>query len=98
MRKKPDGWHQKDVHHIVWQCNKEFNTNSDVNKIVVDKIKHKALNTLVNDGQTPKRQLYILFTEWWYPVLSDTVRGEILKILDMTDNEFYIKWLLKKWK
>ena len=98
MRKKPDGWHQKDVHHIIGQCHKEFNTNNSVNKIIVDKSKHKALNTLVNDKQSPKEQLYVLFTEWWYPVLSDTVRGEILKILDMPDNEFYIKWLLKKWK
>lgn len=98
MRKRPDDWHKKDVHHIVWKCNKEFCTDNSINKIIVDKAKHKALNTLVNDWQTPKKQLYILFTEWWYPVLSDTIKNQILEILNTPDSEFYIKWLLKRWK
>lgn len=95
-RNRPANWHKKDIHHIIGKCNKWFNTNAKINKIIVDKTKHEALNTLVNDHQTPKQQLYILFTERRHPVLSPAIISKLLDILNTPDEEFYVQEVLKQ--
>lgn len=41
-------WKGRDIHHIVGQCNrKRANVEERINKMVVERTKHEAYNTLV---------------------------------------------------
>lgn len=92
MNKKKQWRNKKNLHHIVWQCNRWYlNVDIPENKIIVDIIKHDALNCLVWSHQSPKEQLDILYHSWWFNVLSQRVRSQLEKILNLSDEDFYIK-------
>ena len=60
-------------------------------------MKHRALNTLVNDKQNPQEQLGVMY-DIRKPVLSNTVRDIIETLLMMERVDFYQSNLIKKKK
>lgn len=100
-------WHNKnhnpdrfncDVHHIVWRCCSSWaNVEDETNKMLLSVMKHRALNTLVNDKQNPQEQLWVMY-DIWKPVLSNTVRDIIETLLMMKRVDFYNPKLIKKKK
>lgn len=90
-------WREKNLHHIIWQKNRrDFNVDLQTNKIIVDKIKHEALNTLMIENQDPQSQLSVMKEERWNNVLSDVAKQLLEELICMDRNEFYKKWLVKK--
>ena len=82
-------------HHIVWRMNRiQYNTNEDINKVLINDRKHQALNRLVWDKQSPHEQLKLML-EIREPVLSDVVREELYAILSLPRWEFYQDCLVK---
>ena len=91
----------KSLHHIIWKCNRqEYNTNEDVNKIIINDRQHVALNKFFNQNQSPHEQLKQCM-EIWEPVLSEAVKAELYAILSLPRELFYKEELVKKkykWK
>lgn len=84
----------KDVHHIISRKNKKFNIKEDDNKITIFRRTHVALNNLFWDKQSPKEQLRMML-DIWKTALSENVRQQLYDILDLSDELFYNKTLLK---
>lgn len=86
----------KSVHHIVWKMNRvQYNTNADINKVLIEDRKHQALNRFFLDKQSPHEQLKEM-VKLWEPVLSDVVREELYAILSLPRWAFYQPELVKK--
>lgn len=87
-----------DKHHIIGKnCKSRAYVEDDTNKMLLSVMKHRALNTLVNDKQNPQEQLGVMY-EIWKPVLSNTVRDIIETLLMMERVDFYQSNLIKKKK
>lgn len=84
----------RDVHHIISRKNKKFNIKEDDNKITIFRRTHVALNNLFWDKQNPKEQLRMML-DIWKTALSEDVRQQLYDILDLSDELFYNKTLLK---
>ena len=86
----------KSEHHIIWRMNRiQYNTNEDINKILLNDRRHQALNRFYNQAQSPHEQLKTML-EIWEPVLSDVVREELYAILSLPRWAFYKEELVKK--
>lgn len=90
---------EKDIHHIMGKCNKaKYNVGIDENKVKISRREHIALNNFFKDKQNPREQLIKIF-ELVKPILSNEVKEELIRVLyEMSDEEFYIKELLKDGK
>ena len=87
-----------DVHHRIGVCNRSrANVQDETNKMLMTVMRHRALNTLVNDKQSPQEQLEVMY-EIWKPVLSETVQQIIENLLEMERVDFYQSNLIKKKK
>lgn len=58
-------------------------------------LKHRALNTLVNDKQSPQEQLGVFYHTIWKPVLSKEVCQTLEALLTMEKKDFYKQELIK---
>lgn len=89
----------KSLHHIMGKMNRlKYNTNIELNKVLISDREHKALNAFFKDKQNPRDQLIKVF-ELVKPVLSKGVKEELYTILYECDDEmFYIPELLKWYK
>ena len=55
-----------DTHHIIGKCNyKRANVNEDTNKMLISVLKHRALNTLVNEKQSIVSKILFLNKQEW---------------------------------
>lgn len=87
----------KSEHHIMWRMNRlKYNTNIELNKVLMNDREHRALNAFFKDKQNPRDQLLKVFN-LVKPVLSRWVRQELEIILNCDDDLFYTPELLK-WK
>lgn len=84
------------IHHVLWQCHKEYNTGVKENKIKVNEIRHNNLNLFYWNRQSPHEQLKYMLDEWRSPVLSQWVKDELYAILSLPRWEFYIDGLVKE--
>ena len=85
------------LHHIMWRMNRlKYNTNIELNKVLMNDREHRALNAFFKDKQNPRDQLLKVFN-LVKPVLSRWVRQELEIILNCDDDLFYTPELLK-WK
>ena len=73
----------------------KYNTNIELNKILMNDREHRALNAFFKDKQNPREQLLKVFNIV-KPVLSAGVRQELEIILNCDDDLFYREELLKK--
>lgn len=89
----------KSWHHIMGKMNRiKYNTNIELNKVLMDDREHRNLNAFFKDIQNPRGQLLKVFNIV-KPVLSPWVRHELEVILNCEDDLFYTPELLKqKWK
>ena len=95
--KNPDRFNYN-IHHRIWVCNRSWaNVQDETNKMLMSVMKHNALNTLVNDKQSPQEQLGVMY-DIRKPVLSNTVRDIIETLLMMERVDFYQSNLIKKKK
>ena len=86
------------LHHIISRKeNKKFNVHHERNKMVINMRVHDALNRLFWDRQNPKKQLEFMLNIW-KEVLSTWVRQELYTILNLPDDMFYHKDLIKDGK
>lgn len=87
----------KSIHHIMGRMNRlKYNTNIELNKVLMDDREHRALNAFFKDKQNPRDQLLKVFN-LVKPVLSPWVKQELEIILNCDDDLFYREELLK-WK
>lgn len=87
----------KSEHHIIGRMNRlKYNTNIELNKVLMNDREHRALNAFFKDKQNPRDQLLKVFN-LVKPVLSRWVRQELEIILNCDDDLFYTPELLK-WK
>lgn len=87
----------KSIHHIMGRMNRlKYNTNIELNKVLMDDREHRALNAFFKDKQNPRDQLLKVFN-LVKPVLSPWVKQELEIILNCDDDLFYRPELLK-WK
>ena len=87
----------KSIHHIMGRMNRlKYNTNIELNKVLMDDREHRALNAFFKDKQNPRDQLLKVFN-LVKPVLSPWVKQELEIILNCSDDLFYREELLK-WK
>lgn len=87
--------HNQDIHHIVWQCNKErCNVNDGDNKMIIRKTVHEWLNALFQHNQSPHEQLKQL-RDMYEPVLSDTAKQIFDDLLELPREYFYKSKLIK---
>ena len=85
------------VHHIIWQKHRSrANVDMNTNKMLLWVLKHRALNTLVNENQSPQEQLSVFYEKYWKPVLSEQVCKELERVLSLPKEDFYKQELLKK--
>ena len=85
------------LHHIIGRMNRlKYNTNIELNKVLISDREHRALNAYFKDKQNPRDQLLKVFN-LVKPVLSRWVRQELEIILNCDDDLFYTPELLK-WK
>jgi len=99
MSKHKKSWERSkfNCHHIIGKKNRaKFNTELPQNKIIVEKIRHDALNTLMRDNQDPRGQLDVLIDERWESVLWDRAKELFEALRALPNNEFYKKELVKK--
>ena len=83
-------------HHIIWVTNRDlFNVYLPANIIEVPVLKHRALNTLIWEKQTP-RWLFETAHEWTYPVLSEYAETLLRTLIEMPDDQLYKKEFIKK--
>lgn len=61
------------------------------NKIIVDRTKHEALNTLMIENQDPQSQLSVMKEERWNNVLSDIAKQLLDELVNMDSDKFYKK-------
>lgn len=88
----------KSIHHIMGRMNRiKYNTNIELNKVLMDDREHRNLNAFFKDKQNPRDQLKKVF-EIVKPVLSPGVKQELEIILSCPDDLFYIPELLKNGK
>ena len=88
----------KSEHHIMWRMNRlKYNTNIELNKVLMNDREHRALNAYFKDKQNPRDQLLKVFN-LVKPVLSRWVRQELEIILNCSDDLFYREELLKNGK
>jgi hypothetical protein len=73
----------------------KYNTNIELNKVLMNDREHRALNAFFKDKQNPREQLLKVFNIV-KPVLSLGVRQELEIILNCDDDLFYREELLKK--
>jgi hypothetical protein len=73
----------------------KYNTNIELNKVLMNDREHRALNAFFKDKQNPREQLLKVFN-LVKPVLSLGVRQELEIILNCDDDLFYREELLKK--
>ena len=60
----------KSIHHIMGRMNRlKYNTNIELNKVLMDDREHRALNAFFKDKQNPRDQLLKVFN-LVKPVLS----------------------------
>ena len=84
------------IHHIMGKMNRlKYNTNIELNKVLMNDREHRALNAFFKDKQNPREQLLKVFN-LVKPVLSLGVRQELEIILNCDDDLFYREELLKK--
>ncbi len=88
----------KSIHHLVWKMNRlKYNTNIELNKVLISDREHRALNAYFKDKQNPRDQLLKVFN-LVKPVLSRWVRQELEIILNCSDDLFYREELIKNGK
>lgn len=52
----------KSIHHIMGKMNRlKYNTNIELNKVLMDDREHRALNAFFKDKQNPREQLLKVF-------------------------------------
>lgn len=86
----------KSEHHIIGRMNRlQYNTNDELNKVLLYDRQHQALNRFYNQAQSPHEQLKTML-EIWEPVLSDVVREELYAILSLPRWAFYKEELVKQ--
>ena len=84
-------------HHIIGKKNKaKFNVDLPMNKIVVEKIRHQALNCLMREAQDPRGQLDVLVNERRKNTLWIKAEELFEALRTLPDNEFYKEKLVKK--
>ena len=99
MSKHKKSWERSkfNCHHIIGKKNKDnFNVNLPENKIIVEKIRHEALNCLVRDKQDPRWQLEVMVNDWWNNVLWDKAKELFNALMSLPNTEFYQEQLVKK--
>lgn len=88
-------------HHLIGRMFKiQYNTNEEINKVLINERRHQALNRFFLDKQAPHLQLQEM-VRLWEPVLSEAVRDELYWLLSLPREEFYKERLVKekhKWK
>ena len=85
----------KSIHHIMGKMNRlKYNTNIELNKVLLYDREHRNLNAYFKDKQSPREQLLKVF-ELVKPVLSRGVKQELEIILNCEDELFYTPELLK---
>ncbi len=88
----------KSIHHIMGKMNRvKYNTNIELNKVLMDDREHRNLNAYFKDKQNPRDQLLKVFN-LVKPVLSPGVKQELEIILNCSDDLFYTPELLKNGK
>ena len=88
-------WREKNLHHIIWQCNKSRAKTGDTrNHLIMDKKRHEWLNDLFHTLQSPHQQLEYLRT-MYDTVLSDTAKDLFDDLLCLDLKSFYAKWLIR---
>ena len=86
----------KSIHHIMGKMHRiQYNTNIELNKVLMDDREHRNLNAFFKAIQNPRWQLLKVFNIV-KPVLSRWVRHELEVILNCSDDLFYTPELLKK--
>ena len=70
---------------------------AEVNKMILSTLKHRALNSLVNDNQEPQKQLEV-FYDMRKPVLSTYTQEIFETLIAMERVDFYDKNIIKKRK
>ena len=86
----------KSENHIIGRMNRlQYNTNDELNKVLLYDRQHQALNRFYNQAQSPHEQLKTML-EIWEPVLSDVVREELYAILSLPRWAFYKEELVKQ--
>ena len=90
---------ETDIHHLIGRrYRQKYNTNAEINKVRINRIKHVALNAFFWDKQSPREQLLEVFN-LVKPVLSLWVKQELEIILNQTtDDLFYNEEVLKNGK
>ena len=94
---KKKWWKGRDVHHIVGQsCRQRANVEEKINKMVVERTKHEAYNTLVWNCQSPQWFLESM-RDRISPVMTDSALELLDTLINMDKRSFYKPELLK-WK
>ena len=82
-------------HHIIWRMNKvQYNTNDELNKVMLNDRKHQALNRFYWQSQSPHEQLRDML-KIWEPVLSEWVKEELYWLLSLPRWMFYNERVVK---
>lgn len=94
-------WHRSwyNIHHVIWKSQESWaNVRSTENQIIVNKAKHDALNTLIEDNQHPQAQLWVLNDKRWNKQLSDEAQDLVDRLLEMPKDKFYRAEFIKRIK
>lgn len=87
---------QENNHHIIWKSLvNEYRIDMPENQLKMSVFRHEALHKLFWVLLTPREQL----KEMYYiyeSVLSDTSKAIFKELLSKPDEEFYIKWIVRK--
>lgn len=94
-RNRGDSSNNCNTHHIIGKCNhKRAKVDEETNKMLIDVLRHQALNTLCRNKQSPQEQLAVML-EIRKPVLSLWVKQALIDIISLPKDVFYKKELLK---
>lgn len=89
-------WKDKSIHHLVWRVNKWWaNVEHPDNKIILDVVRHRWLNSLFQCLQSPYEQLEYL-RDMYDSVLSDTSKELFDTLLATPIHKFYKDEIIKK--
>lgn len=85
-------------HHLLWVSNREqYNVHTPENIILMERHRHDALHALYGVLNTPKEQMKEARC-LYDTILSDTAKQLFDQLLSLSDSDFYISSVLKKWR
>lgn len=87
------------VHHKIWRCNcSRANVQEECNKMLLDVMEHRWLNSLFHEKQCPQEQLEHLVNYIWKWTISREAQELFETLITMPREDFYQHNLIKKWK